>query len=147
MSLQEYVCCIPSPDLPVIDAGFGQPDPPTKVNSHRSSDFDISLNCTPATKNQWARGQHEKFHCLRHVLHFSIIFPPVLYMPLPVLWHTSAILQGVFTCCHKFLFIPTAFNWHFKRNVLSLRSPQQFCLSYSTSPAWSSCGCSCCHLP
>lgn len=133
-----------SPDLPVIDAGFGRPDPPTKVNCHRNSDFDISLNCTPATKNQWAMGKHGKFRCLRHVLHFSIVFSP---MPLPVLWHTSAILQGVFTCCHKFLFIPTVFYWHFNSNVLCLWSPQQFRLSYSISLAWSNCGRYCCHLP
>lgn len=136
-----------SPDLPVIYAGFGQPDPPTKVNCHRSSDFHISLNCTPATKHQWARGKCEKIHCLKHVLHFSIIFFLLSYIPLPVLWHTSAIPQGVFTCCYKFLFIPTVFNWHFESNVLSLWNPQQFCLSYSTPLAWSNCGCYCCHLP
>lgn len=143
VSLQEYVCCILKPRF-ACDLCWFWPARPTHQSCHRSSDFDISLNCAPATKNQWTRGKHEKFHYLRHVLHFSIIFSPVSSMPLPELWHTSAILQGVFTCCHKFLVIPTVLNWH---GAMSSWSPQQFCHSYSTSPAWSTCGCYCCHLP
>lgn len=94
-------------------------------------------------QTQWAREKHERFHCLRHVLHYPIVFSPIS----PVLWHASAVLRGVFPCCHKFLFIPTLFNWHFKSNVLSLWSPQQFCFSYSTFLAWSNCRYYCCHLP
>ena len=97
-----------------------------KLTVKSNSDFHISLNCTRATKNQWARirGKHEKFQCLlRHLLRFFIISSRISCMPLPVLWHSSAILQGFFPCCHKFPFIPTIFNWRFEGNPLTLMEP------------------------
>jgi len=50
-------------DLPVIYASFGESDPPPKVTVKSDSDFEISLNCTQAAKNQWARvkGKQKKF--------------------------------------------------------------------------------------
>lgn len=69
--------------LPVIYASFGNQIHLPKLTVKSNSDFDISLNFTWATKNQWARirAKHKKFQCLlRHLLDFFIISSQISYM-------------------------------------------------------------------